>query len=154
MKIGNVLRICIAISVTLWLAAAWPAGVIGAESAGREAVNKEMEQDIGMPILAGDLWQKMTHDDKVAFIWGCWHVVSIEHYLMDKYPQLKTDDFSAKVVEATHKAPKTANDIVALIDGFYKDHPDDVEKPVMGVLWDEWIKPNITTGIAGRPLKQ
>ncbi len=154
MKTGNVLRVGIAIAVALWFAAGWPAHVFGAESPGTAAVNKEMEQDIGMPILTGDLWQKMTQDDKVAFIWGCWHIVAIEHYLMIKYPQIKVENFSAKIVEAAHKPSKTANDIVALIDAYYKDHPDDIEKPVMGIIWDELIRPNITTGIAGRPLRQ
>ena len=32
-------------------------------------------------------------------------------------------------------------------------HPEDIDKPVTSVLWDTMIKPNIKTGIAGRPLK-
>ena len=156
MKTGNVLKVCIALAVTFWLMAGWSGNVLAAGSPGETAVSKEMEKDIGMPILDGDLWQKMTQDDKIAFIWGCWHVVSIERYLMDKYPQLKTENFSAKVIEASRKSktPKTANDLVAMIDAYYQANSDEIEKPVIAVLWDIRIKPNIETGIAGRPLKR
>ena len=148
-----VLKVCIAVVIAFWLIPCWSFNVLAAESRGQAAVSKELEKDIGLPILDGDLWQKMTQDDKIAFVWGFWTVVSIEHYLMDKYPDLRKENFSAKVIDATHKKTKTANEVVALIDTYYKANPDEIEKPVAGVLWDEMIKPNITTGIAGRPLK-
>jgi len=43
--------------------------------------------------------------------------------------------------------------VVARIDNFYNTNPDELEKPVMNVLWATSIRPNIKTGIAGRPLK-
>jgi len=153
MKAPRVLKVCVAVAVALWLTSCLSLNVLAAESHGEKAVNKELEKDIGMPVLDGDLWQKMTHDDKIAFIWGMWTVVSMEHYLMGRYPQLKVESLSAKIIEASHKTQKTANEVVALIDGYYQANPDEIEKPVLGILWDDLIKPNITTGIAGRPLK-
>jgi len=153
MEKRGALKICILAAVVCWLI---PCGVLpsgAAESRGEAAVHKELEKEIGMPVLNGDLWEKMTHDDKVAFVWGFFTVVSIEDYLVDKYPQLKTENFAAKVTEASRKKPKTANEVVALIDGYYQANPDEIEKPVVAVLWDDMIKPNIATGIAGRPLK-
>jgi hypothetical protein len=122
------------------------------QKAGREAVGKGLEDSLGMPILSGDLWQKMTHDTKVGFIWGFGHVVSIEQYLMEKYPELKRDSFVPKVVEGMANTPM--NEVVARVDRYYEMHPDQVAKPVTSVLWDEMIKPNIKTGIAGRPLEK
>jgi hypothetical protein len=130
-----------------------PFSASAAEKPGVAAIKKELQTDIGMPILAGDLWDKMSHDDKVAFVWGFWHVVSIERYIMDKYPQLRTENFAAKVVEASQKRPESANAIVAMIDSYYQSHPEDIKKPAVGVIWDEMVKPNISTGIAGRPLR-
>lgn len=153
MKIRNVMKICIVLGFALWLTAFWSVNVLSVESSSKTAVNKELQKDVGMPVLDGDLWQKMTQDDKIAFIWGVWTVVSIENYLMDKYPQLRIENFSAKVIEASRKTPKTADEIVALIDTYYRTNPDEIEKPVVGVLWDVMIKPGIETGIAGRPLK-
>jgi hypothetical protein len=117
----------------------------------RKAIEKGLDESLGMPVLKGDLWQKMTHDEKVAFIWGFGHVVSIEYYLMEKYPELKRDSFVAKVVEGMADTPM--NEVVAMVNRYYEMHPNDIDKPVTSVLWDTMIRPNIKAGIAGHPLK-
>jgi len=132
-------------------------GVLAAEkSAEQKADRKSMEQGLqdtlGMPVLTGDLWQKMTHDSKVAFIWGFGHVVTIEQTLMDKYPELKRDSYVAKVVEGMADIPM--NEVVDRVDKYYGAHPEQIKESVTKVIWDIMIKPNIKTGIAGRPLKK
>jgi hypothetical protein len=77
---------------------------------------------------------------------------------MEEVPALKVENFSAKVAEARRArvatgTAMTINQIVRTIDQYYKDHPDQLEAPVMKVIWDVVIRPNIKTGIAGRPLK-
>ena len=111
-----------------------------------------------MPLCRGTHWQRANSDAKVAFIWGAAHVVLIENILMEEVPELKRENFSAKVVEArlarvSAGSEMTIKEIVQMIDQFYKDHPDQLQTPVMKVLWDIGIKPNLKTGIAGRPLK-
>ena len=111
-----------------------------------------------MPLCKGTHWQRAKMDAKVAFIWGAAHVVLIENILMEEIPELKRENFSAKVVEARRARVSagttlTIYEMVQMIDQFYKDHPDQLEKPVMKVLWDIGVKPNLKTGIAGRPLK-
>ncbi len=122
------------------------------QHSGRKAVEKELKEILDMPVLKGDLWQKMTQDSKVAFIWGFGHVVAIEQHLMEKYPELKRDDFVSKVVEGMAGIPM--NDVISRIDNYYATNQDQLEKPVVSVIWDTMIKPNIKTGIAGRPLKK
>ncbi|HSW63162.1 MAG TPA: hypothetical protein VLH56_07630 [Dissulfurispiraceae bacterium] len=119
--------------------------------ADRKAIEKGLDESLGMPVLKGDLWQKMTYDEKVAFIWGFGHVVSIEQYLMEKYPELKRESFAAKVVEGMDNTPM--KEVVARVDRYYMMHPNEIDKPVTSVLWDTMIRPNIKTGIAGRPIK-
>ena len=119
---------------------------------GREGIDRELQKDIGMPVLDGNLWQKMTDDSKIAFVWGMWHTIAVSNYMVKKYPELKKEDFSAKAEEAAGKIPLTMNQTVAIIDSYYRNNPDQLGKPVVGVLWATVIKPNITTGIAGRPL--
>jgi hypothetical protein len=152
MKKPTTPNVCVAVAFSIMLIFL-SLNVFAAETSGTKAINKELEKDIGMPVLDGNLWVKMTHDSKIAFIWGVWHVVSIEHYLMDKYPDLKRENFSEKVIEGSKKAPMTGNEIVALIDTYYRTNPDQIEKPVTGVIWASMIKPHIKTGIDGRPLK-
>ena len=140
--------ICIGVGV-------WATHALGQER-DAAAVQKEMEKV--MPLLKGEQWQKMDPNSKVAFIWGAAHVVLIEAVLMEEIPELRRENFSAKVVEArtvkakAGKAP-TINEIISAIDQYYKEHPDQLGTPVMGVIWNVGVKPYLKTGIAGRPLK-
>ena len=120
--------------------------------ADRKAIEKELKATLGMPVLKGDIWRGMTQDCKVAFIWGFGHVVAIEQHLMEKYPELSRDSFVSKVVEGMAGIPMY--DVVSKIDHYYDSNPDRIEMPVTSVIWLTMIKPNIKTGIAGRPLKK
>jgi len=121
------------------------------QKADQKALREGLQESLGMPVLKGDVWQKMTHDSKVAFIWGFGHVVSIEQHLMEKFPELKRDSFVAKVVEGMADIP--IDNVIARVDDYYGANPAKIESPVTNVIWDLMIKPNIKTGIAGRPLK-
>jgi hypothetical protein len=116
-----------------------------------EAVNKGLEE-MGMPICTGIEWQKATEAEKVAFVWGVCHVVTIEKILAQKFPSLKAEDFSTKASEGM--AGMKINDIVRTVDEFYAANPTQMGKPVIGVIWDGIVKPKLKTGIAGNPLKK
>ncbi|MGZ3603839.1 MAG: hypothetical protein ACXWMI_01870 [Syntrophales bacterium] len=119
-------------------------------------VGKEMEKV--MPLLKGEQWQKMDPNAKVAFLWGAAHIILIEQVLMEEIPELRRENFSAKVAEARAaqvKAGKarTINEMVSAIDQYYKERPDQLGVSVLGVIWNVGIRPHLKTGIAGRPLK-
>jgi hypothetical protein len=140
----------VCMSVAVWAA---PASSQPKDAAG---VTKEAEKY--MPLLKGDRWQKLDSNAKVAFIWGAAHVILIENILMQEIPELRRENFSAKVVEARQARVKagtamTINETVSAIDQYYKDHPDKLEVPVLGVIWEVGVRPSLKTGIAGRPLK-
>ena len=116
----------------------------------RKAFEKQVEQTMGEPVLRGSNWQSMSEECKLAFIWGAIHVVGIELELMNKYPELKKDSFVVKFNEAMSNMPM--KDVIAKVDDYYKTHPDKLHIAVMAVIWDRMIRPNIKTGIAGRPL--
>jgi hypothetical protein len=119
-------------------------------------VAKEAEKY--MPLCKGVEWLKLDSNSKVAFIWGAAHVILIEAILMEEVPALKVENFSAKIVEArqARKAAGTAmtiNQIISTIDQYYKDHPDQLNLPVMRVIWEVGVRPNLKTGIGGQPIK-
>lgn len=124
----------------------------------KDAASVETDMDKYMPILRGDQWLKLDSNSKVAFIWGAAHVILIENILMEEFPELKRENFSAKVVEGRAARVKagtkmTINEVISTIDQYYKDHPDQLKAAVMRVIWDVGIKPYLKTNIAGRPLK-
>jgi hypothetical protein len=123
---------------------------LGFKAFSEETIQQAVERE--MPLLRGDMWIKMDPDSKVAFIWGAGHIVTIEEVIMQKYPELKRDSFVMKVVEASTNNPMKMNDIVTVVDTYYRANPDKLDTPVMRVIWDMVIKPNIKSGIAGKPI--
>ena len=106
---------------------------------------------IKAPLLNGLTWVKMSPDQKAAYIWGAGDVIDLEQEIMAIYPELKRDSFVAKAVEGIGDVK--INAIVINVDAFYNENPDKTNLTVIRVIWDTMIKPNIKTGIAGKPLK-
>lgn len=142
-KIGNSL-------LTLFVFAVLAISISANAEETEATVEKQVEAE--MPVLKGDLWVKMPPESKLAFIWGAGHVITIEQVLMRQYPELKRESFVLKVAEANVGSTVKMNDVVAVIDTYYTENPDRLDTPVMHVIWDTMIKPNIKTGIAGEPL--
>ena len=140
-KIGILALVLVALAGSVCLAAE---GVV------QEGVEKRL-QDAGMTILTGDVWQTMSMDSKVAFVWGIGHAVTIEQDLAARYPELKAEDFSAKFSEGM--AGTSINDVVKTVDAYYEARPADLNVPVVKVIWDEMIKPDLKTGVAGKPIR-
>jgi len=119
----------------------------------------EAEAEKYMPLLKGEQWLKLDPNSKVAFIWGAAHVILIENILMLEFPELKVENFSAKVVESriarqkagTQLSKMTINEIISNIDQYYKDHPDKRDLSVMRVIWDVGVKPYVKSNLGGRP---
>jgi len=156
MKMGKLLGACLAFAC-IGVLTCGNSNVFADESGtlkknDQVAIEKKLDASLGMPMLDGKLWKEMTPDSKVAFIWGFGHVVTIENTLMEKYPELKRDSFVAKTAEGMVGMPM--KEVVEKIDAFYKENPQKIEDPVTKIIWDTMIKPNIKTGIAGRPLQK
>jgi hypothetical protein len=109
------------------------------------------KEEIKAPLLTGKTWITMSQDQKTAYIWGAGDIIDLEQEIMEIYPELKRESFVTKAVEGIGDVK--INDIVSTVDSFYKENPDMVNLSVIRVIWDTMIKPNIKTGIAGKPLQ-
>jgi hypothetical protein len=109
------------------------------------------EDEIKAPLLTGKTWTNMSQDQKSAYIWGAGDIIDLEQEIMEIYPELKRESFVTKAVEGIGDVK--INDIVSTVDFFYKENPDKIDLSVIRVVWDTMIKPNIKTGIAGKPLR-
>jgi hypothetical protein len=108
-------------------------------------------EEIKAPLLTGITWIKMSQDQKAGYIWGAGDIIDLEQEIMEIYPELKRESFVAKAVEGIGDVQ--INEIVSNVDQFYKAHPDQANLSVIRVIWDTMIRPNIKTGIAGKPLR-
>ncbi|WP_224983573.1 hypothetical protein [Geomonas agri] len=103
-----------------------------------------------MPVLTGEVWQTLQPDAKFTFIWGVGHVVTIEENVSQRHPELKRQGFSTKLAEGLRGVPMKA--IIQDIDSYYRNNPNDLDLPVMRVIWTQLVKPKLKSGIADRPL--
>lgn len=98
-----------------------------------------------MPVLKGDTWIKMSDDEKISFLWGAGHVVSIQEVLARNNADLKKSNaFVNKIMEARTNKPMTMNEVAAKVDEYYQANPDKLDKPVVEVIWTETIVPNLS----------
>jgi hypothetical protein len=128
----------------LALAAALATG--GVAFAAHDA-SKELKE---MPVLTGEEWKNLQADSKLAFVWGIGHVVTIEENVQHRHPDLQRKGFVAKLAEGLRGVPM--NEIVQRVDAYYSSNPDDLDLPVMRVIWRQIVKPKLASGIADRPL--
>ena len=116
-----------------------------------EAMAVDTSQELrAMPVLTGDDWKVMAPDSKLAFILGIGHVVTIEEYVLQRHPELQRKGFVAKLAEGLRGVPM--NDIIQQVDAYYQKNPDDLDLPVMRVIWRQLVKPRLSSGIADQPL--
>lgn len=117
-----------------------------ADEKGGAAIAENLRE---MPLLTGETWQKMTLDEKVAFVWGMGHVATMERETAELYPELKKRSFASKLCSGIAGIPM--NRIVNDIDGFYKDNPGKTAEPVIKVMWDKYVTPGMKTGVTDLP---
>jgi len=120
---------------------------MSAEEKTRVESGKELKE---MPVLTGEEWQTLRPDTKIAFIWGVGHVVTIEEHVIQRHPELRRQGFTAKLAEGLRGVPMST--IIQEVDAYYQKNPDDLDLPVMRVIWRQMVKPKLKTGIADRPL--
>jgi hypothetical protein len=105
-----------------------------------------------MPLLRGVTWQKMTPDEKIAFVWGMGHIITMERERTEQFPDLKKESFAAKMADGLAGMPM--NEVVGVVDRFYKENPDKSAEPVVKVIWMEIVKPKITGGNTNPPTEK
>jgi len=141
----RVIHYCFAVSLVAGLAGGSLA--FAAEGALPAESGKALSE---MPVLTGNEWQALQTESKMAFILGVGHVVTIEENVILKHPELKRKGFSAKLSEGLAGVPMDT--IVRTVDEFYQKNPDELDLPVMGVIWRQLVRPKLKTGIADQPL--
>lgn len=144
MKISKIALLACA-SVFAMVIALRGLNVAADENTGTETVANLNE----MPLLTGFTWQKMTQDEKVAFVWGMGHVATMEREAAKKYPELKAESFAMKL--SLGLAGISMNRIVGDVDSFYRDNSGKTSEPVVKVIWDKYVAPKLKTESADLP---
>ena len=124
--------------------------LVGKAFAADEAATLDTGRELKeMPVLTGESWQSLQPDTKIAFIWGIGHVVTIEEHVMQRHPEMQRKDCVAKLGEGLRGMPMSS--IIERIDGYYRRNPDDLDLPVMRVMWSQIVKPRLKSGVGDVP---
>ena len=115
----------------------------GVNTYAAEDTMKQVQME--MPVLRGDMWIKMTNDEKASFIWGVGHVVTTEKVLMINNPEIKREKgFVAWAIEASNNKQMKMQEVIEAINVYYEKNSDKLETPVFQVMWYETIVPRLT----------
>ncbi len=142
------------ISVLLCASLFFTAVTVGATvvSAAEDTASAPVVSLKEMPLLRGDTWLKMTQDEKVAFVWGMGHIITMEREHAELYPDLKKESFAAKMAEGLAGVPM--NEVVGVVDKFYKDNPASAAEPVIKVVWNNLVKPKLVGATTSPPAEK
>ena len=90
------------------------------------------------PDVDGVVWMRSTGQEKIAFLFGAGSAIVLEYHLREKHAE-QPSKFVKSWVEALRDVSWT--EMVTQIDGYYKSHPDKIDRNVFAVIWHEIVLP-------------
>ena len=99
-------------------------------------------------LLTGELWQMMSPDAKVAFVWGIGNLVEFERSQAGTQPAAGGKSFIPYLIKGL--AGKSINDVVRQVDTWYEAHPDQVKRPVVDALFQAVVLPTLKAEKGGK----
>ena len=100
-------------------------------------------QEEDVPLVEGTTWNASDDDVKAAYIIGISNFLSIEVAWQMHKGNPPTDDQTLVQDFWNHCEEITLDETIDAIDDYYKDHPDEMNKAVIDVVWVVFVKPNL-----------
>lgn len=112
----------------------------------------------GNPVdqLTGAVWMQSSQDNKYALIYGVECAITVEFFVAQKLEQQSNTGSKKKnpkeIISTLSPFEKgwvnafegvSRQKIVAMVDDWYTQHPDQLQRPVFSVLWSEFIAPKL-----------
>src|SRR5574337_437674 len=97
-------------------------------------------------LLTGQLWQTMSPDAKVAFVWGIGNLVEYERAQAGTAP-MSTKSFIPFLIKGLKGKP--IDEVVRLIDAYYRSYPEQIQRPVVDTIFQTVVLPTLTTETEG-----
>lgn len=91
-------------------------------------------------LLTGQLWQTLSPDAKVAFVWGIGNLVEFER-VQAGAPPAGTKSFIPFLVNGLKG--KSIDEVVGLVDAYYRNHPDQLQRPVVDAIFQAAVLPTL-----------
>ena len=98
-------------------------------------------------LLTGELWQTMSADSRVAFVWGIGNLVEFERAQTGSQPP-GSKSFIPLLVKGLSGKP--INDVVRQVDAYYESHPDQLKRPVVDAIFQAVVLPTLKAEKGGK----
>lgn len=127
----------------------------GVQAAGQDEAAQAIEKSMS-PVeqFTGKYWVETALTSKEAYLFGIESALEVEYYVDKKMAEAQASrgvkkpvstlsPFEKGWMQALDGVPR--RDIVTTIDNWYAAHPDQLDRPVMSVIWHEVIQPRLTS---------
>ena len=89
----------------------------------------------------GTDWRRATEQERLAYITGFSNALSLGYISDEKHIPENKESFTHRVASGLYGT--SIEQGVAIIDAWYKSHPDQLATPALQVLWDQAGKPRL-----------
>lgn len=101
---------------------------------------QQPERDL--EIITGTHWVASSMEQKRAFLFGVGNMLELEQAMAgDNYESMRGRSIVPVLLEGLSGTP--LQDIITQLDKFYADHPDQLGRAVIGVMYIDMALPNI-----------
>ena len=100
------------------------------------------KEDPDLVIVTGKHWTTASRDEKVAYLFGIGNMLEIEQAMQGKNPPRRIRDNSIVPVLIEGLSGQSINKVREMLDKWYKKKPEQLNRPVIEVLYTEFALPN------------
>ena len=92
-----------------------------------------------VPLTDGTMWNASSHVEKTAYLVGAANFLEVEYVVQQQSGNPPSDEQSAVREWWDGLEDETLNGLIAAIDSFYADNPDQLAVPVLVVIWKSFV---------------
>jgi hypothetical protein len=104
------------------------------------ALGTAFAQGEDIPLTDGHLWQLSSHVEKTAYLIGAGNFLAVEYVVQQQSDSPPTDEQSSIRQFWDGLEDESLDDLINAVDRFYRDNPDEMEDPVLVVIWNTFIE--------------
>ena len=94
-------------------------------------------------LVDGSVWSRSTPAERRAYLVGIGNMVTVGNLYDEKKVPGEPATFARQIARVIKSSPVTLEMAEQKISDWYRIHPDQSAKPVLAVIWLDFIKPHL-----------
>ena len=122
-----------------WFAASLLGLSLSVGSIGTAAFAQDEEVD-DIPLIDGTIWNASSEVEKESYLVGAGNFLTVEYVFQHQMENPPTNEQTSVTRYWDGLEGTTLNEMVEVIDNWYEANPDGLERPVLVVIWNEYVE--------------